>query len=190
MLLTHYKNLLQAGKILTDMQTGGTPPLDTYVSHEGDYSGAFILFGGWTKVYDHTIKKGTRGHELYCAMGGVGAGGWKGSCSIELTLPDGSLSVTGPDGKNYLHAKYLYDKDGNVIDTDKIGRHPTWEEIQTGWKYFHDHVKSFMYLAAEQFGAPFPIFVMFNGSSNTIGGVVPKAALSAALGGGTVKVES
>lgn len=33
-----------------------------------------ILFGGWTKIFDSVIPSGTRGHELYLAFGGVGAG--------------------------------------------------------------------------------------------------------------------
>lgn len=57
---------------------------NSLVVHEATYSGAFILFGGWTQIYDSTIPSGTRGHELYLAFGGVGVGGWSGDCDIEL----------------------------------------------------------------------------------------------------------
>lgn len=49
------------------------------VKHPANYSGGFILFGGWIKVFDLDVPGGTRGHELYLAFGGLGAGGWSGN---------------------------------------------------------------------------------------------------------------
>jgi len=43
--------------------------VENLVAHNGHYSGAFILFGGWMKCYDDEVPSGTRGHELYCGDG-------------------------------------------------------------------------------------------------------------------------
>jgi len=171
-------------------EKAGEEPLDGLVSHAGNYSGAFILFGGWMKVYDHTIPAGTRGHELYCAMGGVGASGWKGDCLIQIASPP--AWIMGPDGSRNTFPKYWYKADGSTgqYKEGDSSTAPSWKEAQTGWKWFLDKVKSFMYLSAEQFMAPCPIIAMYNSSSDHIGSVIPKAALSAAIGGGTVKVKS
>lgn len=61
------------------------------VVHPAKYSGGFILFGGWTKIFDNIVPSGTLGHELYLAFGGLGAGGWNGDCDIELDT-EGSFS--------------------------------------------------------------------------------------------------
>lgn len=146
---------------------------NSLVVHNANYSGGFILFGGWTKIFDHTIPSGTRGHELYLAFGGVGAGGWSGDCDIEL-LEEGSIIH---DGKTYVIPQNYYDK-GN-----------DWDSYQTGFAWFHDHVKSFMFMYLPQFIQPIPVFVYFDSGSNRIGISVPNCSFSTGIGGGTVKVE-
>ena len=160
----------QMGKVNDSVDT-------SLVVHDAKYSGGFILVGGWTQIYDATIQSGTRGHELYLKFGGLGAGGWKGKCDIEL-ITDGTVIH---DGKYYSKpkAEYCYDQ----------GEDKAWETAQTGFNWFHDHVKSFMFMYLPQFIQAFPIFVYFDGSSNRIGVSIPSASISCGIGGGTVKVE-
>ena len=149
-------------------------PDNALVTHVADYSGGFIVFGGWTKIFDHTIPAGTKGHELYLAFGGLGVGGWSGDCDIELII-NGTCSH---DGKRYLAPQYCYDR-GNA-----------WDSARSGFEWFHDNVKSFMYMYLPQFMQPIPVFVYFDKHSTKIGMSVPFCNLSFGIGGGTVEVES
>ncbi len=142
------------------------------VCHPGKYSGGFILFGGWTKIYDNLVPSGTRGHELYLAFGGLGAGGWSGDCDIEV-MTEGSFEH---EGKRYF------------IPVNHYGGND-WNGYQTAYTWFYDHVKSFMFMYLPVFAQPIPVFVYFDGSSNRIGLSVPNASLSIGIGGGTVTVE-
>ena len=144
------------------------------VTHAADYSGGFIVFGGWTKFFDHTIPAGTRGHELYLAFGGLGVGGWCGDCDIEINCAGSYLH----NGVRYFMPKNYYDK-GNE-----------WDSICSGFEWFHDNVKSFMYMYMPQFLQPIPVFVYFDKHSSSIGISVPSCNLSVGIGGGTVEVES
>ena len=73
--------------------------------------------------------------------------------------------------------KYFYDK-GN-----------DWESYNSGFDWFHDHVKSFMFMYLPIFAQPIPVFAYFDSNSNRIGVSVPNCSLSIGIGGGTVKVE-
>lgn len=146
---------------------------NSLVTHAANYDGGFILFGGWTNIYDKTISQGTRGHKLYLAFGGVGVGGWNGSCDIELLIEGG----IDHDQRRYYTPQYHY---GNN----------DWEGYNTGFQYFHDHVVSFMFMYLPQFMQPIPIFVYFDGNSNKLGISVPDCSLSCGIGGGTVSVKS
>lgn len=148
---------------------------NSLVVHAADYSGGFILFGGWTKIYDHVIPSGTRGHELYLAFGGVGAGGWKGKCDIELST-EGTFDH---EGRSYLKPVNYYADRGS-----------DWNNYSSAFNWFHDHVKSFMFMYLPVFAQPIPIFCYFDSKSNQIGISVPDCSLSIGIGGGSVKVES
>lgn len=148
-------------------------PDNSLVVHPATYSGGFILFGGWTKIFDGKIPSGTRGHELYLAFGGLGVGGWNGDCDIEL-ITEGTFEH---DGKTYNKPVNFYDK-GNP-----------WESYNSGFDWFHDHVKSFMFMYLPVFAQPIPVFAYFDSNSNRIGVSVPNCSLSIGIGGGTVKVE-
>ena len=148
---------------------------DSLVVHKATYSGGFIVFGGWTKIFDCVIPSGTRGHELYLAFGGLGVGGWSGDCDIEL-ITESSYTK---DGTTYSIPKYHYNDSQDEF-----------ENYQTGFRYFHDNVKSFMFMYLPQFIQPIPIFVYFDSSSTRLGISVPNVSLSTGMGGGTVKVES
>lgn len=154
------------------LQAANSSPDNKLVTHDASYSGGFILFGGWTYIYDKLVPAGTRGHELYLAFGGLGAGGWSGDCDIELILEEGAIDH---DGKSYYAPKYHYYAND-------------WAGYNTGFQWFYDHVKSFMFMYMPQFFQPVPIFVYFDGSSNRIGISVPNASLSVGIGGGTVSV--
>ncbi|WP_423127265.1 hypothetical protein [Gaoshiqia sp. Z1-71] len=143
------------------------------VTHPASYSGGFILFGGWTRIYDLLVPPGTRGHELYLAFGGLGAGGWSGDCDIELVMKEGTF---GYNGKSYLMPQNHYGSDN-------------WDGYRTGFQWFYDHVKSFMFMYMPQFMQPVPIFVYFDSSSHRIGISVPNASVSVGIGGGTVTVK-
>lgn len=146
---------------------------NSLVTHPATYSGGFILFGGWTKIFDKTIPSGTRGHELYLAFGGIGAGGWKGKCDIEINT-EGSFSHKGQD---------------YAIPINHYGN-DDWDGYNTGFQWFHDKVKSFMFMYLPAFCQPIPIFVYFDSKSHQIGVSVPNCSLSCGIGGGSVKVES
>lgn len=141
------------------------------VTHDAEYSGAFIFLGGWTHIYDKVIPAGQRGHELYLAFGGLGAGGWDGDCDIEI-MTDGS---TVHDGKRYS------------IPVNHYGKYD-WEDYKTGFQWFHDNVKSFMFMYLPIFIQPIPVFVYFDGDSKQIGISVPNCSLSCGIGGGSVEV--
>lgn len=145
------------------------------VVHDAKYSGGFILFGGWTKIFDSVIPSGARGHELYLAFGGVGAGGWSGKCDIEL-IEDGTIEH---NGITYIVPSYHYK---NSKDD--------FENYSTGFDYFHDNVKSFMFMYLPQFIQNVPVFVYYDKHSNRLGVSVPSASIASGIGGGSVKVES
>lgn len=147
---------------------------NSLVVHPATYSGGFIVFGGWTKIYDKTVPSGTRGHELYLAFGGVGAGGWSGECDIEI-MTEGTIEH---DGKTYARPIHYYTDRGS-----------DWDNCRSGYEWFYNHVKSFMFMYLPQFIQPIPVFVYFDGSSNKIGISVPNVSLSTGLGGGSVKVK-
>lgn len=149
---------------------------NSLVVHEADYSGAFILFGGWTEIYDHAIPSGTRGHELYLAFGGVGVGGWSGACDIEL-MTEGTFTY---DSKTYNKPINYYS------DASKS----EWEQYNTAFAWFHDHVKSFAFMYLPLFAQPIPVFVYFDSDSNQIGLSIPDYSLSIGVGGGTVSVKA
>lgn len=137
---------------------------DFYVKHEGEYSGGFIIFGGWTKIFDYTIPEGTWGHELYCSFEGLGVGGWNGHCYLQIPV-EGVFTVNGVE----------YQKPVNFYNND-----PT-----TGWKYFLDHVISCMVT-----GDALTNFIFFDGSSNVVGHCYfEDGGVSLSIGGGTVTVE-
>lgn len=153
---------------------GGNEPDNSLVVHPGNYSGGFVLFGGWTTIYDHVIPAGTLGHELYLAFGGLGVGGWSGDCDIEL-ITDGTFEY---EGVSYVKPKY-YDK-------EKEG----WEAYNTGFKWFHENVKSFAFMYLPVFLQPIPVFAYFDKNSNRIGISVPSCSISIGVGGGSVTVKS
>ena len=160
--------------ILKHTNTASNDELNySLVTHDATYSGGFILFGGWTKIYDKTVPSGTRGHELYLAFGGLGAGGWKGNCDIEL-LTEGSFEHNGIRYAIPIH------HEGN----------DDWEGYNRGFEWFYNNVKSFMFMYLPQFVQPIPIFVYFDRNSKRIGISVPNASLSCGIGGGTVTVKS
>lgn len=152
-----------------------TDVVDTLVYHPAKYEGGFIVFGGWTRVFDQNIKKGLRGHELYLAFGGLGIGGWSGNASIQLTTDEQKFTH---DGKLYKVPKYHYNKG------DK------WTSYNTGFEWFHDNVKSFMFMYLPVFEQDFPIFAYYDGKSRQIGLTLPSASISIGMGGGTVDVRS
>lgn len=43
--------------------------------HSCHIDGAFIVLGGYVSITDNDVPKGTRGHELYLYLAGVGVGG-------------------------------------------------------------------------------------------------------------------
>lgn len=93
-----------AKRVRNGVINGG--PDNSLVVHPATYSGGFILFGGWTKIFDGKITSGTHGHELYLAFGGLGVGGWNGDCGIEL-ITEGTFEH---DGKTYNKPVHFYDK--------------------------------------------------------------------------------
>lgn len=137
--------------------------------HTGKYDGGFILFGGWTNIYDNAIPSGTKGHHLYLAFGGLGVGGWNGNCDINLVPANAKY-----EGKEV--PRYHYGNDD-------------WEGFKTGFKWFHDNVKSFMYMYWPIFEQEVAIFVFFDKDSQRIAYSVPGANLSVGMGGGTVTVK-
>lgn len=153
---------------------GGNESDNSLVVHPGNYSGGFILFGGWTKIYDHVIPAGTLGHELYLAFGGLGAGGWSGDCDIEL-ITDGTFKH---DGVTYVKPKYFYEHNNE------------WDSYNSGFKWFHDNVKSFSFMYLPVFLQPIPVFAYFDKSSKRIGISVPNCSFSLGVGGGSVTVKS
>lgn len=160
--------ILKKGKMLKNDDTD-----DSLVCHSAHYSGGFILFGGWTKIFDECVSAGQRGHELYLEFGGLGAGGWKGNCDIELNT-EGTFEH---NGKCYN------------IPTNHNGNND-WNGYNTAFTWFYDNVKSFMFMYLPQFCQPIPIFCYFDKHSNQIGISVPNCSLSCGIGGGTVKVKS
>lgn len=146
---------------------------NSLVTHPATYSGGFILFGGWTHIYDKLVKSGTRGHELYLAFGGLGAGGWSGDCDIEI-MTEGVFSY---GGKTYAKPINHYGNDD-------------FEGYKTGFQWFYDHVKSFMFMYLPVFMQPIPVFVYFDSGSKQIGISVPNCSLSIGIGGGSVTVKS
>jgi len=64
----------------------------------------------------------------------------------------------------YMYPTYYYDKNGNTVNSKD--RKPSYEEAQTGWSWFYDNVKSFIYMSMPQFGTPFPIIAFL---TNTAG---------------------
>lgn len=154
--------------------TNDDRPNDSLVTHPARYDGGFIVFGGWTNIYDQIIPAGTRGHRLYLAFGGLGVGGWKGDCDIELKLKDETFTHNGM--RYYAPANHYGNND--------------WDGHSTGYQWFYDNVKSFMFMYLPVFMQPIPVFVYFDGHSNSIGISVPNCSLSVGIGGGTVSVKS
>lgn len=107
------------------------------------------------------------------AFGGLGAGGWKGNCDIEL-LTEGSFEHNG------IRYAIPINHEGNN----------DWEGYNRGFEWFYNNVKSFMFMYLPQFVQPIPIFVYFDRNSKRIGISVPNASLSCGIGGGTVTVKS
>lgn len=164
----------QANRAISKTQNASNDETDSsLVTHSADYSGAFILFGGWTEICDHTVPSGTRGHKLYLAFGGLGVGGWDGDCDIEVDT-EGSFEH---DGKSYYTPTKHY---GNN----------DWDGYNTAFTWFYDHVKSFMFMYLPVFMQPIPVFVYFDSSSNEIGISVPSCSISIGVGGGSVEVKS
>lgn len=161
--------------IQTRSVMGNEEPDNSLVVHPATYSGGFILFGGWTKIFDSKIPAGTRGHELYLAFGGLGVGGWNGDCDIEL-ITEGTFVH---EGKTYNKPVHFYDE----------GKDKEWESYNSGFKWFHDNVKSFMFMYLPIFAQPIPVFAYFDKNNVRIGVSVPNSSLSIGIGGGTVKVE-
>ena len=143
------------------------------VCHSASYSGGFILVGGWTKIYDKCVPSGQRGHELYLAFGGLGAGGWSGDCDIEL-ITEGTFTYEGK----------VYNIPSNHYDNND------WEGYRTSFTWFYEHVKSFMFMYLPQFLQTIPVFCYFDKDSNRIGLSVPNCSISCGIGGGTVQVKS
>lgn len=52
--------------------------------HRCHMDGAFIIVGGYLRIYDNEVPKGTRGHELYLAFGGLGIGGMDGDGVLHI----------------------------------------------------------------------------------------------------------
>lgn len=55
-------------------------------SHRCKMNGAFIVLGGYIKIYDDEVPAGMRGHELYLAFGGVGVGGMDGDGILTIDV--------------------------------------------------------------------------------------------------------
>jgi hypothetical protein len=146
---------------------------NSLVYHSASYSGGFILFGGWTKIYDKCVPSGQRGHELYLAFGGFGAGGWSGDCDIEL-ITEGT----------FMHEGKTYN-----IPSNHYGNND-WDGYRTAFSWFYNNVESFMLIYFPQFFQPIPVFCYFDKHSNRIGISVPNRSISCGIGGGTVQVKS
>jgi len=173
--LIYQVNQTIAKNLSTGQGLAGNNETDSsLVTHAASYSGGFILFGGWTYIYDKVVPPGTRGHELYLAFGGLGAGGWSGDCDIEICMKEGTFEH---NGKLYFMPESHYGNDD-------------WSGYGTGYQWFYDHVKSFMFMYMPQFMQPVPIFVYFDGGSHKIGISVPNVSLSVGIGGGSVTVKS
>lgn len=148
---------------------------NSLVVHAANYSGGFIVFGGWTQIYDHVIPQGQRGHELYLAFGGLGVGGWSGDCDIEL-ITEGSFVH---EGRRYRTPVFYYSDRGSE-----------WDCYCSSYEWFYDHVKSFMFMYLPIFAQPIPVFCYFDSGSQKIGISVPDCSLSIGVGGGSVSVRS
>lgn len=55
-------------------------------SHRCKMNGAFIVLGGYLKIYDNEVPVGNLGHELYLAFGGVGVGGMDGDGTLKIDV--------------------------------------------------------------------------------------------------------
>lgn len=60
------------------------PPV--YMEHKCHIDGAFILVGGYIRIFDSNVPPGQRGHELYLKFGGLGIGGMDGSGVLHNAL--------------------------------------------------------------------------------------------------------
>ena len=61
-----------------------TPPFKS--AHRCQMSGAFIVVGGYIRIYDNEIPAGQRGHELYLKFGGLGIGGMDGDGTLTIKV--------------------------------------------------------------------------------------------------------
>ncbi len=52
---------------------------EVYKEHKCHIDGAFILLGGYIRIFDSNVPSGQRGHELYLKFGGLGIGGMDGN---------------------------------------------------------------------------------------------------------------
>lgn len=71
-----------------DPQYKPQPPKkpDIYYDHKCHIDGAFIIVGGYIRIFDSNVPSGNRGHELYLKFGGVGIGGMNGSGVLHNNL--------------------------------------------------------------------------------------------------------
>lgn len=60
------------------------PPVSK--EHRCKMDGAFIVLGGYIRIYDNEVPAGQRGHELYLSFGGLGVGGMDGDGTLTIDV--------------------------------------------------------------------------------------------------------
>lgn len=102
--------------------------------HSCHMDGAFIVFGGYLRIYDNEVPEGTRGHELYLSFGGVGVGGMDGH---------GVLSIEGDSWEEFYNSVDTFAYIALSPDPD----HPDSRMAHTAIVFFdgHHHVLGHAY---------------------------------------------